>query len=136
MTDRDRDDEIDVDARTTTAASASDHDQRQHDARASPQAVISRWIQRRLAAKVWTPVRPITVLAWSWSPAEGRGSCSHRRHLIVAIAIPVIPRVCRVVRAAALTIRVTALYRCRARGRYSDRASSPPHGAQRGGGRS
>ena len=45
-------------------------------------------------------------------------------NLIYAIAIPIVPRVARVVRAAALSIRVDALRRCGARGGLLEHAAS------------
>ncbi len=54
-------------------------------------------------------------------------------NLIVAIAIPIIPRVARVVRAAALVGARHALCRCRARGRlFQQPHHLPPHGAECG----
>ena len=91
---------------------------------------IDNWIQRFVDILL---AFPIIVLALVVVAAFGKfvvGGIDV--NLIIAIAIPIVPRVARVVRAAALFGPRDALCRCGARGRlFPHPHHLPPHGAER-----
>ena len=68
---------------------------------------------------------------WWWRRCASARCCGIDINLIAAIAIPIIPSVARVVRAAALSIVRHALHRCGARGGLLHKPHHlPPHGAE------
>ena len=93
---------------------------------------IDDWIQRFMDILLAFPIivlALVVVAAFRKSVVVGIDV-----NLIVAIAIPIVPRVARVVRAAALVGAGDALCRCRARRRlFRQPHHLPPHGAERGG---